>query len=176
MQNLFTGAIVIVGAVLVLVPAVVRILRRRRAVSLAYERWSSTNGMLLAALVLVLGLPMVPIPMLAHHGTSAYDNTKILKLKGTVTSFNWVNPHVSLEWDVKTENGGTEHWVAELTSPGMLTREGWHHDSVKVGEEVTVYVRPAKNGSRFTFFQRVVFADGRPPLADRGGSDEGEAR
>lgn len=124
------------------------------------------KGMPAAALALVAGLLMVSIPMLAHHGTTAYDPTKTLKLKGTVTSFNWVNPHVSLGWDVKAENGEVEHWVVELTSPGMLTRSGWHHDSVKAGDEVTVYIHPSKNGSKSGIFQRVVFADGRPDLFD----------
>lgn len=118
-----------------------------------------TSG-LLAGLVIVCG------SALAHHGTTAYDSGKTLKLKGTVTSFEWVNPHVSLAWDVKTESGEVEHWVVELTSPGMLTRSGWHHDSVKPGDEVTVYFHPTKNGTKWGIFQRVVFADGRPDLID----------
>jgi hypothetical protein len=99
-------------------------------------------------------------------GTTAYDSSKSLKLKGTVTSFEWINPHASLAWDVKTEKGGIEHWVVELTSPGMLTRSGWHHDSVKAGDEVTVYLHPTKTGTKWGIFQRVVFADGRPDLID----------
>lgn len=122
--------------------------------------------MLVAALALVVGLLVVPIPMLAHHGTSAYDNTKTLKLKGVVASFNWENPHASLGWDVQAENGKVEHWLVELTSPGMLTRSGWHHDSVKAGDEVTVSFHPAKNGTKWGLFQRVVFADGRPDMFD----------
>jgi hypothetical protein len=121
---------------------------------------------LVSRVVLMIGLLVFTIPMLAHHGTSAYDPTKTLELKGTVTSFEWVNPHVSLEWDVKAENGGVEHWVVELTSPGMLTRSGWHHDSVKPGDEVTVYFHPTKSGTKWGIFQRVVFADGRPDLID----------
>jgi hypothetical protein len=121
---------------------------------------------LVFALALAVTLIVVPSPTLAHHGTSAYDPGKTLQLKGTVTSFDWVNPHVSLAWDVKTENAGVEHWVVELTSPGMLTRSGWHHDSVKPGDEVTVYFHPTKNGTKWGIFQRVVFADGRPELID----------
>lgn len=124
------------------------------------------KGMLISALALGIALLMVPIPTLAHHGTSAYESTKTLKLKGTVTSFDWVNPHVSLAWDVKAENGEVQHWVVELTSPGMLTRSGWHHDSLKAGDEVTVYFHPTKSGSRWGIFQRVEFADGRPDLID----------
>jgi hypothetical protein len=124
------------------------------------------KGLPIFALVVAAGVLFVPISMRAHHGTTAYDNTKTLKLTGTVTGFNWVNPHASLEWDAKTESGGTEHWVVELTSPGMLTRSGWHHDSVKVGDEVTVYLHPSKNGAKLGLFQRVTFADGRPDLID----------
>jgi Family of unknown function (DUF6152) len=124
------------------------------------------KALLMFALALAAGLLSGPIPTPAHHGTTAYDFSKTLILKGTVTRFDWVNPHASLEWDAKTENGGVEHWVVELTSPGMLTRSGWHHDSVKVGDEVTVYLHPSKNGTKFGLFQRVVFADGRPNLID----------
>jgi hypothetical protein len=124
------------------------------------------KGLLIFALAIAAGLLLAPIPTLAHHGTTAYDFAKTLILKGTVTRFDWVNPHASLEWDAKTENGGVEHWVVELTSPGMLTRSGWHHDSVKVGDEVTVYLHPSKNGTKFGLFQRVAFADGRPNLID----------
>jgi hypothetical protein len=124
------------------------------------------KGLLKFALVIAAGLLLVPIAMQAHHGTTAYDNAKTVKLTGTVTSFNWVNPHASLAWDSKTETGRVEHWVVELTSPGMLTRSGWHHDSVKVGDEVTVYFHPSKNGAKLGLFQRVSFTDGRPDMID----------
>jgi hypothetical protein len=123
-----------------------------------------------ARLVPLFALAVVSIgvaaPLLAHHGTTAYDSTKTLKLKGSVTAFTWVNPHVSLEWDVKNDHGELEHWIVELTSPGMLTRSGWHHDSLKPGDEVTVYFHPTKNGTRWGIFQRISFSDGRPDLID----------
>ncbi len=118
------------------------------------------------ALAIAAALLLVAIPAHAHHGTTAYDNAKTLKLTGTVTSFTWVNPHASLAWDAKGENGRVEHWIVELTSPGMLTRSGWHHDSVKAGDEVTVYFHPSKSGAKLGLFQRVTFADGRPDLID----------
>jgi hypothetical protein len=124
------------------------------------------KALLIFALAVSAGLLFRPDPLLAHHGTTAYDFSRTLTLKGTVARFDWVNPHASLEWDAKTENGAVEHWVVELTSPGMLTRSGWHHDSMKQGDEVTVYFHPSKNGTKFGLFQRVVFADGRPDLID----------
>jgi hypothetical protein len=124
------------------------------------------KGLPIFSLAIATALLLVPITTQAHHGTTAYDNAQTLKLQGTVTSFNWVNPHASLDWDVKTESGAIEHWVVELTSPGMLTRSGWHHDSVKPGDEVTVYFHPSKNGAKLGLFQRVTFTDGRPDLID----------
>ena len=90
----------------------------------------------IATLALAVALLAVSAPTLAHHGTTAHDTSKTLKLTGTVTSFAWLNPHASLAWDVTAENGEAEHWIVELTSPGMLTRSGWHHDSLKPGDEV----------------------------------------
>jgi len=128
------------------------------------------RGPTLFAFAVMAGLLIVASPMLAHHGQTNWDSGKTLKLAGTVTSFNWVNPHVSIEWAVKTSTGETEHWVAELTSPGNLQREGWHHDSVKAGDEITITCHPAKNGQKFVSFQKLEFADGRRPL----GAGQGE--
>jgi hypothetical protein len=128
---------------------------------LSMKRISPSTLVLLLAALLV-----VSAPSWAHHGTTAYDPSKTLKLKGTVMEFKWVNPHASLAWDVTAENGGVERWIVELTSPGMLTRSGWHHDSLKPGDMVTVYFHPAKSGTKWGIFQRVVFDDGRPALID----------
>ncbi len=98
-----------------------------------------TKGVLVVfALAVVVGLLMVPSPMLAHHGTAEYDNSRTLKLAGIVTRFSWTNPHCTLAWDVKNESGGVDHWLVELTNPESLARSGWHHDSIKAGDEVTI--------------------------------------
>lgn len=122
--------------------------------------------LLMPAVAALAIFSVIPIPLFAHHGTTAYDESKSLKLAGIVTSFTWVNPHASLAWDVKNDKGGVDHWVVELTSPGMLTRSGWHHDSVKPGDQVTIYFHPSKSGTKFGIFQRIEFADGRPELID----------
>ena len=97
----------------------------------------------------------------AHHGNSAYDESKPVTMKGVVTEFDWVNPHTQIYFDVKDAKGRVAHWGCETLSPGKLTRAGWTKDSVKPGDQITITMVVAKTGSPVGFLQKVVFADGR---------------
>ena len=83
----------------------------------------------------------------AHHGTSGYDMEKVVTLKGTVTSFNWTNPHCVVLMDVKDGQGEVKNWIIELGAPTILSRMGWSRDSLKPGDEVVAETHPAKNGA-----------------------------
>jgi hypothetical protein len=88
------------------------------------------------------------LPAFAHHSFAAYDKTKIVNLKGTVKSFQWVNPHVQILVYVEPPGGGApETWVVETTSPGVLTRSGWVRSSLKPGDRVSVDLNPLRDGS-----------------------------
>jgi hypothetical protein len=100
----------------------------------------------------------------AHHGNSAYDESKPVTLKGIVTEFNWANPHAQIYFDVKQSNGHVEHWGCETLSPGRLIRAGWNKDSVKAGDQITITLVAAKNGAPVGFLQKLVFADGKQLL------------
>jgi hypothetical protein len=97
----------------------------------------------------------------AHHGNSAYDESKPITLQGTVTEFDWVNPHTQIYFDVKSANGRVAHWGCETLSPGKLTRSGWTKDSVKAGDQITITMVAAKTGAPVGILQKLVFADGR---------------
>jgi hypothetical protein len=97
----------------------------------------------------------------AHHGNSAYDESKPITLQGTVTEFDWVNPHTQIYFDVKAPNGRVAHWGCETLSPGKLTRAGWSKDSVKAGDHITITMVTAKTGAPVGILQKVIFADGR---------------
>ena len=98
---------------------------------------------------------------LAHHGTAAYDATRTLTLRATVTEFEWANPHCELRFDVKDGRGNVQHWTVEAINPLMLGRYGWTRTSLKPGDIVTVTFRPAKNGEMIGILEKVVLADGR---------------
>jgi len=118
----------------------------------------SNLAILFAAILCFLG---VSVPMWAHHGNSAYDMSKTVPMKATVTKFEYSNPHTQVYYDVSDDKGNVEHWVAETTNPAMLNRVGWSRDTLKPGDQVTLFVNPNKVGAKITFLQKVVFPDGK---------------
>jgi hypothetical protein len=114
-----------------------------------------------SGLALVVSLLIAVVPLLAHHGNAAFDSSKKLTLKGTVTEWVWANPHCWLKFDVKDDKGEVIHWLAEETNPPGLINSGWYKDSLKVGDEVTVILIPTKNGRPLGRVDRVILANGK---------------
>jgi hypothetical protein len=101
-------------------------------------------------------------PLLAHHGEANYDTEKTVSIKGTVTEFEFVNPHVQITLDVKNDKGEIEKWTGEARSPAMLSRYGgWDRNTIKVGDVITFYGHRTKNGTLFMRLEKIVKADGK---------------
>jgi hypothetical protein len=112
-------------------------------------------------LFVVMGIFAASTPVLAHHSSAAYDLEHMITLKGTVTAFEWSNPHVFIHFDVKDEKGNVENWRVEANSPNMLTRVGWKMDTIKPGDTLSVTGAPAKNGSKIMRVKSVTLANGK---------------
>ena len=97
---------------------------------------------------------------LAHHGLAEYDMTKTTTLKGTVTQFEWANPHAMIDMDVKA-GAGIEKWQVETNSPNLLARAGWTRNSLKLGDQITVIGHAAKSGTKLMRLVKIVFANGQ---------------
>ena len=97
----------------------------------------------------------------AHHGAAGYDMEKQLTMKGTVTEWLWANPHCFIKYDTQDEKGNVAHWAVEVSNPTDMTRRGWSLHSFKPGDEITVTVRPAKNGAPVGQLLKVVLASGQ---------------
>jgi hypothetical protein len=91
-------------------------------------------------------------PLFAHHGDAAFDNTKKLTIKGTVTEWVWANPHCWLKFDVKNDSGEVTHWLAEETNPPGLINSGWTKDSLKPGDIGSCLA--GINGRRLSHFRK----------------------
>jgi hypothetical protein len=110
---------------------------------------------LLAAVFVILAI----VPAYAHHGAAGYEMSKTVTVTGTVTQYDYVNPHVRISLDVKNDSGNIEKWEGEMTSPNHLSRVGWNKNTIKVGDKITLTGAAAKSGS-FTMVIRKVLKDG----------------
>jgi Family of unknown function (DUF6152) len=104
----------------------------------------------------------------AHHGTANYDTNKMITVKGSVTGFQFINPHVIIALDVKDDKGTVVNWQGALTSPNRLARTGWSKDSLKSGDVISLSGFPAKTGAPEIWIQKVTLADGSELKTDGG--------
>ena len=111
--------------------------------------------------VMILALISAGTRLWAHHSFAAeYDGTKPVKLSGTVTKFDMVNPHSWIYIDVKDDTGKVVNWKFETASPSNLYRRGFKKDTIKSGMQVTIEGYLAKDGSPTANGQRLHMPDG----------------
>jgi len=104
-------------------------------------------------------------PLFAHHSFAAeFDDTKPVKVTGTITNVEWKNPHIWFFVDVKSPDGNVTNWGFSGGAPGQLMRRGIMKDQLKLGETVVVEGFRAKDGSNNASGGRVTFPDGRNVL------------
>ena len=97
---------------------------------------------------LVLVLAMGAMPLRAHHAFAAeFDAKKPIKIRGTVSRMEWINPHAWIHVDVTKPDGTVEEWMIEAGTPNTLLRRGFTRDSLKAGTEVIVDGYQSKDGS-----------------------------
>jgi len=116
---------------------------------------------LLFFLAFAAGLVLFAGPAFAHHSVAEYDMTAISSIKGTVTKFEWSNPHAYIYIQAKDDKGVVVEWTAELASLGMLSRINWKKETVKPGDEITIYGNRAKDGRTIMRLEKIAFSNGQ---------------
>lgn len=116
--------------------------------------------MSLAAAAAVLGA-LGAAPAYAHHSFAMFDMTQEKSVAGTVTDFQWTNPHTWIWLQVPVANGPAEQWGIEGMSPNFLERRGWSKNTLHPGDKVTVVVHPVRNGGHGGSFVRVTLPSGK---------------
>jgi hypothetical protein len=102
------------------------------------------------------------VPVIAHHSFAAeFDAKKPVKLRGTVTKMEWINPHSWIHIDVKTPDGKVEQWMVEGGAPNALLRRGWNKNSLLPGTEILVEGFQAKDGALRANGRDITFPDGK---------------
>ena len=112
--------------------------------------------------VIALLLLSLAVAAHAHHGfQSWFDMSRSVTVKGTVTAFDWTNPHAYIYLDVKDEKGAIVKWSAELGAVAMLSRAGWKKDTLKPGDEITMIGNPGKDGKPIMHLDKIILPTGQ---------------
>ena len=102
-------------------------------------------------------------PLLAHHSWPV-DFSREITVKGTVTGYSWGNPHVMIGLDVRSEDGAIEKWSVGGPSTSRMEGNGWHKDSLKLGDVITGSGYRFSDGQKILRLQKIVMPDGKVML------------
>jgi hypothetical protein len=97
----------------------------------------------------------------AHHAPAIFDQTKTIVVEGTVTDFEWANPHSWIRMDVTSEDGSVTNWSIEMNPPTYLVRGGWRSTTLKPGDQVSVTANPLRSGEPAGKYVAITLPDGR---------------
>ncbi len=123
----------------------------------------------LAVLVAAGALLLLSLPGLAHHSGVIYDRENPITLIGTVTRFEFVNPHALIHFEVNDPNGNVAKWVAVSGPPQTLFRQdGWTRTTLKPGDKITITGAPSRNEAHVMSVVKLT-GDSIPTLTRGGG-------
>jgi hypothetical protein len=125
----------------------------------------------------VVAMALAASQALSHHSFAMFDQGQRITLKGTVSEFQWTNPHAFIELDVPGSDANSGHWQVELNSPNNLKRQGWASSSLKTGDAITLTLNPLRDMSEHkgglfitltkadgTVLSEAAFANARGPI------------
>ena len=100
-------------------------------------------------------------PARAHHSFAMFDNDHQVKISGTVSKFDWANPHIYIFVNGGEAGKDGKAWTIEGASPGILNRIGWKFNIVKAGDKVTMIIAPLRSGEAGGLLKEITLPDGR---------------
>ena len=131
----------------------------------------------LSVVIAGIGLLLAAVPVVAHHSFAAeFDAKKPVKLSGTVTKMEWINPHAWIYIDVKNTDGTVTNWMVEAGAPNALLRRGWTKNSLLPGTEIVIEGYQAKDGANRANGRDITFKDGKKLFVGSNGTGAPDER
>ena len=82
----------------------------------------------------------------AHHSNPLFfDMSKAITLDGTVVRVEWINPHVLLFLQSKSERGDLETWILQGASLNNANRQVGLKERLQPGSSIAARVWPPRN-------------------------------
>jgi hypothetical protein len=100
------------------------------------------------------------LPASAHHSFAMFDSENQVRMEGTVSKFQWTNPHAYIDMDY-VQGGQTKRYVIECASISILKREGWTFNMLKPGDKITIVIAPLRDNQPGGLLKQIKLADGR---------------
>ncbi|HZF31680.1 MAG TPA: DUF6152 family protein [Gammaproteobacteria bacterium] len=128
------------------------------------------------SLLVVVAAAAAPEAALAHHSAARFDAQQTVSVEGTVTRYEWANPHVYIFVAAKADDGTSVEWEIEGQPPAMLRRGGWSADTLLRGDAVRLSGNPARSGAKVMSLTKlekvVVLYDPQRMMAALASSDQ----
>ena len=126
------------------------------------------SAKLVAIVSAAVGLLFLSLPSFSHHGSNiVYDLNQTIIIEGTVTDFQFVNPHTLIFFDVTADDGTVVGWLGGLPSSiGLGRNEGWNRDTIKPGDEISITGAPARGDAPSVWVEQVII-NGEPMLRQK---------
>jgi hypothetical protein len=95
--------------------------------------------------------------------SAIFDFNNRVKVNGTLTKFDWRNPHIELIVETKAEDGKVESWSLEGPSPGFFRERDVTKADFEgaLGKMVTAEASRARDGSRWGLLRVMTLPGGK---------------
>jgi hypothetical protein len=104
---------------------------------------------------------LLALPALAHHGVAPhYDDSKQVTIDGTVTEFQFINPHSFVYLSVVGVDGKQAVWHCEMASRSVLARNGLTEQMFAPGKHVRITGSQARQNPTGCAVREAQFDDG----------------
>ncbi len=110
--------------------------------------------------ILFAGLLFFKLVWAHHSPASHYDMNKSITVTGVVTQFRLINPHARIYFNVTSDNGEAQKWLAEGNAAAILKRRGWNKETLKPDDVIEISGNPARDGGNKMDWKLIVLEDG----------------